>query len=890
MNLPASKVTHFSTLSSKRSEGSDPLLKFLELYRRHNLVVIPLSPLSKVPLQNFNLERVYNTGQVEYDWEDHTGNIAVVSGFNNLLVIDCDSQEAITWLESQEEFIPTATVKTRRGHHYWYYLYNVPNEFEKRSFKLGDIEFLLGRRYAVAPPSTVKHNELFHQYTFIDGYDVVKHELNIALLDFEAFQKLLDKAHKRAGKKYETEQVKHTAKQYAIDADDQEKLTAFLQIVQLSKQYYTEGLRQTIWMALAGVARKLHLPKETVEEILVKELYEELKDDDSKKQRLSAIEETYKKPIEKIAGISILIQHVFNEEDAQTALNILNRCKEKTQKTHALDPESALSGAQEVVKHMNRTFVLINNYWYWLIENDEGKKFIPICSGFLIKDRGFKISTNEPVFIVYNCETRRIGRISLNLTDLQNFLGRPVLNAETLKFLLDALIKRHKEKLFVNEIGWYKTGSKRVFIHPLNQSTLLEHNLYCDLEQRDAELFKYINVQKQHEVVRKLLAEGKWLGVKVILGVASLFIDENLQGYTVFDIGPRGTGKTTSSQFIMSLFYNIHTPVTLNATETGFELYMRKFHNLPILFDETALVSDSKLQERVFKVALGTGKLRGTKNLSVDLTLLKSVVFVTGEVDPNFERRGAERRYIIVPAESWENYTEKFTPAELHKIMQECCGCGFDYIKFLEEHDVEIKIKLSEEFRIFTFTRLIEKSLNFVAKFYNLSYQEISNLEKSLHTLLSYQLEKVDLSLEKFLSDFAEFLLSRANHFVIRNTLSQSIARNYIYGELDPEEQKLYITREGLEKFKEFVRLDLRTILKLFENAEVLIPVYVSEKNKTKKKYTKARRIKYMDTSFVASVYEFDLKKISEIIQEPFTSAMLQNAEKTDLDDDKIPF
>jgi len=887
MNLPASKVTHFSTLSSKHSKSSELLFKFLELYLKHNLVVIPLSALSKVPSKGFELEKAYETGQVDYNWEEHDGNIAVVSGFNNLLIIDCDSQEAVTWLESQEEFISTATVKTRRGHHYWYYLYNVPSEFEKRSFKLNDIEFLFGRRYAVAPPSTVRHGEEIFHYTFIDGYDVVQHELNIALLDFEAFKKLLDKAHIRAGKKYE--QVKHTAKQYAVNADDQEKLTAFLQIVQLSKQYYTEGLRQTIWLALAGVARKLHLQKEIVEDILLKELYEELKDNDSKKQRLSAVKETYKKPIEKIAGISILIQHVFNEEDAQTALNILRRCKEKSQKTHALDTESALSEAQEVVKHMGKTFVLVNNYWYLLIENDEGKKFIPICSGFLLKDRGFKVSTNEPVYVAYNCETRRTGRISLNLADLQNFLGRPVLNAETLKFLLDALIKRHKEKLFISEVGWYKVGSKRVFIHPLNQSALLEHNLYCDIDQKDAELFKYINPSKQHEVVKKLLVEGKLLGVKVIFGVASLFIDENLQGFTVFDIGPRGSGKTTTSLFITSLFYSTNAQTTLNATETGFELYMRKFHNLPILFDETALVSDSKLQERIFKVASGRGKLRGTKNLSVDVTLLKSVIFITGEIDPRFERRGAERRYIIVPVEDWHNYTEKFTPAELHKLMQECCGCGFDYIKFLEQHDVEIKIKLPEEFRIFTFTKLIEKSLNFLAKFYNLTWQEISNLEKSLHALLSYQLEKVDLSLEKFLSDFAEFLLSRAAYFVIRNSTAQAIPKNHVYGEIDPEEEKIYITKECLEKFKEFARLDLRTILKLFEDAEVLIPLYVSG---TKKRYTKPRRIKYLNSSFVASVYEFDLKKIAEILGgSDFASTMVKNAEKTnELEDDKIPF
>jgi hypothetical protein len=221
--------------------------------------------------------------------------------------------------------------------------------------------------------------------------------------------------------------------------------------------------------------------------------------------------------------------------------------------------------------------------------------------------------------------------------------------------------------------------------------------------------------------------------------------------------------------------------------------------------------------------------------------------------------------------------------------MQECCGCGFDYIKFLEQHDVEIKIKLSEEFRIFTFTRLIEKSLNFLAKFYNLSYQEISNLEKSLHTLLSYQLEKVDLSIEKFLSDFAEFLLSRASYFVIKNSTAQAIPRSYTYGEIDPEEQKIYITKECLEKFKEFARLDLRTILKLFEDAEVLIPLYFEKNGETKKRYTKPRRIKYQTANFVASVYEFDLQKLSEHLKGyDFTSAIVKSAEE--LEDDKIPF
>lgn len=867
------------------------LKKFLRLYRKYGLVVIPLAQLSKVPVKGFDLEKVYDTGQVEYYWEKHQGNIGIVSGFNNLLIIDCDSPEAITWFEAQEEFIPTVTVKTRRGHHYWYGLYNVPNEFEKRSIKLSDpdevfkIEFLFGRRYAVAPPSEVRNNGTIHKYIFIDGYDVFRHELNIALLDFEAYKKLLIKAYKRAGKECETEKVQVNVQIFAPKVGDETKVSKFLQIVELCKKYYVEGLRQTIWLGLAGIARKLFLPREVVEDILKKELYEGLSDDDSYKQRLSAIEETYKKPMEEVAGISILTQQVFNEEDARTASFILGRLSKPKVPGVPVYTEDDLGRAQEIIKHGTKVFALIENDWYLLIDSDKDKedkkpkKLKPICAGFLLKDRGFKPTTNEPVYIVYNCETRRTGRIRLDTVELQNFLGRPILDGSNLKFLLDALIRNHQEKLFLQEIGWYKTGSKRLFIHPLNQSALVESGLYCDLDPKEVEHFKYINASKQHELVRELLIEGRWLGVKIVLGVASLFIENNLSGFTVFDVGPRGVGKTTTSQFVMSLFYNVNVPMTLNATETGFELYMRRFHNLPILFDETALISDSKLQERVFKIAGGVGKLRGTKDLSIDITLLKSVVFITGEVDPQFERRGAERRYILVPVDHWGNYTEKVSSQDLHQLMRLACGCAFDYIKFLEqEGDVEIEIELPDYFQIFTFTPLIEKSFNFLKKFYNLSRQEISMLERSLCALLSFQLEKLDLSLERFLSNFAEFLLSRAPHFVIRGSLAQQVPRNLVFGEIDPISEKVYITRECLEYFRDFVKLDLRTILKLFEEAGVISVFYSTDATGVVKRYTKARKIKYAGTEMTVSVYEFDLKKISENIVNELAGAVIRSA------------
>ena len=888
------------------------LNKYIRLYSRYNFVIIPLTQYSKVPIKGLDLEQIYETGKVNYIWERHQGNIGIVSGFNNLLIIDCDSPEAIIWFESQTEYLPTVTVKTRRGHHYWYYVYDIPSDFEPRSFKLVDkdevfkIDFLFGRRYAVAPPSVVKHNGKTHKYVFIEGYDAVKNELNVALLEFEAFQRLVLKAYKRAGKEYETEKVQENIQQFAPKVGDEVKLTKFLQLVELCKKYYVEGLRQTIWLGLAGIARKLYLPKEVVIEILNKELYEGFNDDDNYKQRLSAIEETYKKPIEEVAGISILTQQIFNEEDARTALFILGRFYGPKVPGVPVFTEDDLGRAQEIIKHGTKIFALIENDWYLLDEksekdNKKPQKLKPICAGFLIKDRGFKLQANEPVYVVYNCETRRIGKITLNPIELQDFLGRPILDMHNIKFLLDALIRNHKEKLFLQEIGWYKIKNKRIFIHPLNQSALIEQGLYCDLEPKDIEHFKYINPTKQHEIIRKLLLEGKWLGVKIVLGAASLFVNENMPGFTVFDVGPRGVGKTTTSQFVINLFYKMDTPLTLNATETGFELYMRHFHNLPVLFDETALISDSRLQERIFKIASGIGKLRGTKELSIDITFLRSVVFVTGEWTPQFERRGAERRFLIVPADGWENYTELFTPAELHKIMRESCGCAFDWIKYLEQKgNIDIEIELPGDFEIFVFIPLIEKSLNLLASFYNLTRREISELEKNLCILLNYQLEQLDISVAKIFADFSEFILSRAPYFLIENSLSQQVPRTKIYGVIDPLSNKAFVTREFLEEFKNHIKLDLRTILKIFEDNQVITPTPIPTARGVKKRYTRAKRIKYLGTDIIASVYELDLSKISDTLAGDVTQEAIRQLsspnplaeilETEDESEDEVPF
>jgi hypothetical protein len=153
------------------------------------------------------------------------------------------------------------------------------------------------------------------------------------------------------------------------------------------------------------------------------------------------------------------------------------------------------------------------------------------------------------------------------------------------------------------------------------------------------------------------------------------------------------------------------------------------------------------------------------------------------------------------------------------------------------------------------------------------------------------------MSVAKIFADFSEFMLSRAPYFLIENSLSQQVPRTKVYGEIDPLSNKASVTREFLEEFKDHIKIDLRTILKIFEDNQVIVPTPIPGARGVKKRYTKAKRIKYLGTDIVASVYELDLSKISETLAEEVSQEAIRQlsspnplAEFPDDEEDEIPF
>jgi len=880
---------------------------FLEIYQRIKLRVIPLAPLTKVPPHNFKLADIYEGKDYYWKWEEWKGNIGIVTGFENFCVIDCDSQEAIEWFENLEEFIPTAIVKTRRGHHYWYCVYDAKIEdrkshsIQQENFK---IDILFGNKYVVAPPSEIREAGEFHKYVFIDGYDPVKKRLQISLMDIETLRIIIEKAYKKAGRTISIEKIYEKLENIEIsEKEEKENIEKFLKIIELCKNFYYEGNRQNIWLGLAGLGRKLGLHSETIKNILTKELYENFVDNERLEYRQSTIDYTFQKKIEEVAGISLLAERVFDAETIEEAVKILKPQKYQviTREEKPFLTEEALTKAKRIVKIWNKTFALVDNYWYVLSDvsskkgNEKNIKYLkPVAAGFFIKEKGFDIKNQKPVYIAYHLKEKREGEIELDPISLKNFLNLPILDYKNLDYLWTALLEQRKEKKFISELGWFDLNeNKKLFIHPLNNSFLVKYNLFCYLDNSFKAMFWYNNTEKQHEIVRNLLEEGKILGAMIVFSACSLFLNPRQPGFTVFCIGPRGIGKTTSAQFIISLFYDCNSPLTWEATLTGMELYLRRFKNLPVLFDETTLSRDKALLEFVYMLGSGVGKLRGTKKLSIDIGKIYSIVFVTGEREPDFPTRGAERRSIIIFVTNWEEYTNIYNRTDLRKTFTSLQGVGFDWIKWLEENqNFEEREELKEEFTIFSFYESIERALAFLKNYYQL--QNFDKLKETIEKILYDQFERVDVHFKRLLDNFTEFLLKYATNFIISGlgTLREPQS-GQIFGAIDVEKNKLFLRTEVMRKFCEEAKIDLRTALLKLEEKGILLPnIQQTRRGFLKRWEAKPKRIKYQGQSFVVSVYEFDLEKISEEFKDQLISETMKvEPEKSILDDLKnIPF
>jgi len=256
-------------------------IDFTKLYRKHGLTIIPLVKNSKQPrvegwtrATKEELLNAFNDG-------DNIG-IRIERPF---FVIDVDDARLARLIE--DETPKTWIVKTRRGVHF--YFKAAPSYYPKTNKKSRLIQLLAEGCQVVAPPSRIEG----HEYRFL----VDPAETPIAVVD-ENKTKLLG---------------------MIVDA-----IAKHEKIILEFSRFWNEGHRHNLSLWLNGALRKAGIPRfeaaVTVKSICL------LAGDPELNDRLRALDDTYKKPLDQIAAWSKLkeeLSAIVGHEEAEKLLSIL---------------------------------------------------------------------------------------------------------------------------------------------------------------------------------------------------------------------------------------------------------------------------------------------------------------------------------------------------------------------------------------------------------------------------------------------------------------------------------------------------------------------------------------------------------------------------------------
>ena len=327
---------HFSTLSS-------PSIYFrvFELFHeRLNIKICPirLGPFSKAPLDIGWTSDDYDPTAIS--WARHPGNIGIIPGRSNLLIIDCDTQESVllfTELAIQRGLkLPTLEIKTRRGYHYYYYC-SFSERLEKKQFTDNSrnikIDLLAGNKcQVVAPYSQLKVKTENGEKIILDPKTNQDFELliyepthipeSLPSITEEQYKALLEELEKHVKLLPTFKEKPAQSSQTPKEQEEEERHLTEEEIEKLNEilaEHFIEGQRQNLILYLAGFLRKeLNVSIDSIYK-----LYERLQTADDPgdiKARLAAIEKTFGKDLENIAGKSKL-EEILSKETANELVN-----------------------------------------------------------------------------------------------------------------------------------------------------------------------------------------------------------------------------------------------------------------------------------------------------------------------------------------------------------------------------------------------------------------------------------------------------------------------------------------------------------------------------------------------------------------------------------------
>ena len=315
-------LQHISILSSPENLNEKPknsnesiYFKLYELFiEKFQIKFCPirLGPYSKVPIDTGWTDQNYNPTPIS--WGRHNGNIGIIPGRSGLIIIDCDTQETIEFfIELANKInlnLDTLTIKTRRGIHYYYYC-PFSTVLEKKQFvdqnRNIKIDILAGCKcQVVAPYSQLKLDaegnilkKDAEEFTLFI-YEPIHIPEKLPEITPDLYNLLINELEKTLQKTKEKTQTTRTTtttngEERELTDEEIEKITEAL------SEYFVEGQRQKIILFFVGFLRRdLNVSIESIYRLYQR--LEPIDDPHDVKKRYEAIDRTFKKDVDEIAG------------------------------------------------------------------------------------------------------------------------------------------------------------------------------------------------------------------------------------------------------------------------------------------------------------------------------------------------------------------------------------------------------------------------------------------------------------------------------------------------------------------------------------------------------------------------------------------------------------
>jgi hypothetical protein len=342
-------------------------------YTSKGYSVIPLKPKSKQPSvpswKPFTVSKA-SIEQLENWFIDSDNNIGIITGrISSIFAIDIDGQDTYNFFIQKIESLSsvdkqlvqsikdTMRIKTGSGNT------NLIFRFDPEKFPIGDelantilwkdssanqnnhseIRLKGEGGYIVVPPSIHENDE---QYKLVNG-------INPILLTRNQIETIIDLFSKKND----------------VEND-------FLQVIEILKPHYNNGIRNDLVLYLSGWLRKLDIPLEAAEE-LINEL---AKDDIEKGNRIRTLTETYKKQdLNEIAGYSGLLKILCYDCTDADAKEKLKKVKDIIDNKFEASKDNK-NGKDEEEEEEEKIDItsLIKEYYVDLFVNQFNKPFIAI--------------------------------------------------------------------------------------------------------------------------------------------------------------------------------------------------------------------------------------------------------------------------------------------------------------------------------------------------------------------------------------------------------------------------------------------------------------------------------------------------------------------------------